>query len=90
MAKQGLGRLSRLAVLAALGGILLLTERIAAPTFEIGAPTASRRIADLVSCVLPAPVVAPSAAPTSVPDATPPECDGSSHDPLPSPRMTAC
>lgn len=90
MTKPGLGRLRRLAVLVALGGILLLTARIVAPTFEIDEPTESRRIADLVSCVWTAPVVDPSAAPSSVPDATPPECDGFSHDPLPWPRMTAC
>jgi hypothetical protein len=90
MTKPGLGRLPRVAVLVALGGILLLTARIAAPTFEIAEPTASRRIADLVSCVPPAPLVDPSAAPSSVPDAIPPECDGFSHDPLPLPRMTAC
>ena len=89
MATPGLGRLPGLAVLVALVGILLLTARIAAPTLENGEPTASGRIADLVSCVLPTPVVDPSAAPSGVP-ATPPECDGASHDLLLSPQMTAC
>jgi hypothetical protein len=91
MTKQWLGRLPGLAAMVALGGILLLAARVDVQTFEVRESSTSRRHADLVSCVLPAPAIDPSTSPAGVPDAMIPDCDASSTpDHLRPAWMTAC
>jgi hypothetical protein len=87
MTKHGL---TWLACIVLLGGTLLLAARVDAPTRTVGESSVSRRLAALVSCVLPASAADPSAGPAAAPASTAPECDASAHDRLDGVWMTPC
>jgi hypothetical protein len=85
-----IGRLGWLASIVLLTAILLLATRIDVSTWTVRKSAVSRRLAALVTCVLPATANDPSSTSASVSDTTPPDCESSAPDPVRAAWMTAC
>jgi len=90
MTRLYVDRLGWLAGVILLTATLLLTTRNDLPTWILHESAVSRRLAALVTCVLPATADDPSSTSASVSDTTIPDCETSAPDPFRAAWMTVC